>query len=174
VVNVPALVILRGNSASGKSTVARRVQVEADGARIAVIGQDQVRRELLNEEDNPNLDTIGVVELLAEHCLDLGRTTIVEGIYKRIRYGEMFDRLRALAAARDLPVLIYYLDVGLEETIRRHAGKPIAGVVTDDDLRSWYRERDLLDVPGEQVLGESMSEDVLVERILADLGAASR
>jgi hypothetical protein len=71
-------------------------------------------------------------------------------------------------------VLIYYLDVGLEETIRRHAGKPIAGVVTDDDLRSWYRERDLLDVPGEQVLGESMSEDVLVERILADLGAASR
>jgi hypothetical protein len=140
VVNVPALVILRGNSASGKSTVARRVQVEADGARIAVIG----------------------------------RTTIVEGIYKRFRYGEMFDRLRALAAARDLPVLIYYLDVGLEETIRRHAGKPIAGVVTDDDLRSWYRERDLLDVPGEQVLGESMSEDVLVERILADLGAASR
>ena len=35
----PALVILRGNSASGKSTIARKVQHDLPRGRIAVIGQ---------------------------------------------------------------------------------------------------------------------------------------
>ncbi|WP_193215206.1 zeta toxin family protein, partial [Luteolibacter marinus] len=52
--SAPALVILRGNSASGKSTIARKVQHDLPRGRIAVIGQDPVRREVLWEEnDNP-------------------------------------------------------------------------------------------------------------------------
>lgn len=137
-----------------------------------MIGQDQIRRELLNEMDSPNLDTIGVAELLTRHCLDLGRTTIVEGIFKQFRYGQMFNRLSDLAAERDLPVLTYYLDVSLEETLRRHAGKPAdgAGAVDPEEVRSWYRERDLLGLPDEQVLAEDLSEDAVVERISRDLG----
>lgn len=136
-----------------------------------MIGQDQTRRELLSEMDSPNLDTIGVVELLARHCLDLGRTTIIEGIFKQFRYGAMFDRLIALVDDRGLPVLAYYLDVSLEETLRRHADKPAdgAGGVDPDEVRSWYRERDLLGLPDEQVLAEDMSEDAMVERISRDL-----
>ncbi|WP_114855160.1 AAA family ATPase [Brachybacterium sp. YJGR34] len=165
----PPLVILRGNSASGKSTVARRIQRTLPRGRVAVIGQDHVRRELLWEHDVGQGDTIGLITAMARHCLGVGRTTVVEGIFGRERYGEMFARLLAEHAGASL---VYYLDVSLEETVRRHAGKPIAGAVSDEELASWYRVRDVLGTPGEQVLGEELTEDEMVERVLADLSAA--
>lgn len=165
----PALMLLRGNSASGKSTIARRIQHALAPDRVAVIGQDQIRREMLWEKNGPDAATIGVVELLAHHLLDLGRITIIEGIYKECDYGEMFRRL---LASHTGPSLVYYLDVSFEETMRRHAGKPIADVVSRDEMAAWYRESDLLGVPGEQVLEQARSEDELVQTLLRDLGAA--
>lgn len=166
---VPTLVILRGNSASGKSTVARRMQRSLPRGRVAVIGQDHLRRELLWEHDVAGGDTAGLILATARHCLGIGRTTVVEGIFGRERYGDMFEEL---LAAHGGPRLVYYLDVSLEETLRRHADKTIGGEVPPDEVASWYRERDVLGVPGEQVLGEELSEDDMVTRVLADLTTA--
>ncbi|MDT0465660.1 P-loop NTPase family protein [Streptomyces gibsoniae] len=38
----------------------------------------------------------------------------------------------------------FYLDVPFEETLLRHATKPIADEVDEAQLRSWYRPLDLL------------------------------
>ena len=160
------LVILRGNSASGKSTVARRVQRSLPRGRVAVIGQDHLRRELLWEHDVTNGDTAGLILATARHCLGIGRITVVEGIFGSERYGEMFEEL---LAEHDGPSLVYYLDVSLEETLRRHAGKTIGGEVPASEVASWYREHDVLGAPGEQVLGEELSEDAMVARVHADL-----
>ncbi|PWH05446.1 kinase [Brachybacterium endophyticum] len=162
----PPLVILRGNSASGKSTVARRVQRELPRSEVAVIGQDHVRRELLWERDEGPSETTGLITAMARHCLSIGRITVVEGIFGAERYGEMFQDL---LDEHDGPSLVFYLDVSLPETLRRHARKPIADHVSQQEVSSWYREHDLLRVPGEMVLGEELSEDALVRRVLDDL-----
>ncbi|MCT1591506.1 AAA family ATPase [Kocuria palustris] len=166
--SAPALVILRGNSASGKSTIARKVQHDLPRGRIAVIGQDPVRREVLWEENDNPVSTIALTEVMVLHCLSRGRTVILEGIFKVARYGQTFQRL---LTGHDGPALVYYLDVSLAETLRRHALKPIAGIVSDDEVASWYVERDTLGVPGEVLLPERISEDALVTRILSDLAA---
>lgn len=167
----PALVILRGNSASGKSTVARRVQRALPRKAVAVIGQDQVRRDVLWAQEEMQSDKTGLTLVMARHCLGIGRITVVEGIFGSEWYGGMFtDLLREHAG----PVLVYYLDVSLAETLRRHAGKPIASHVSDAEVSSWYREHDVLGVDGEVVLGEHLSEDVMVERVLRDLAACVR
>ncbi|EWS79832.1 kinase [Brachybacterium phenoliresistens] len=158
--------IIRGNSASGKSTVARRVQREQPRDAVAVIGQDHVRREMLWAHEAPDSHTPGLIATMARYCLGVGRITVVEGIFGREWYGDMFS---GLLREHSGPSLVYYLDVSLAETQRRHAGKPIADLVTDAELASWYRVHDVLGAPGEVVFGEDMSEDAMVARILADL-----
>ncbi|MGP9843079.1 AAA family ATPase [Brachybacterium sp. 107] len=168
--SAPALVILRGNSASGKFTVARRVQRSLPRGRVAVIGQDHLRRELLWEHDAANSDTAGLILATARHCLGIGRITVVEGIFGSERYGDMFEEM---LADHEGPCLVYYLDVSLAETLRRHAGKTIGGEVPASEVASWYREHDVLGAPGEQVLGEDLSEGDMVARVLADLTTAA-
>ena len=160
------LVILRGNSASGKSTVARRVQRSLPRGSVAVIGQDHLRRELLWEHDVAGGETAGLILATARHCLGIGRITVVEGIFGSERYDDMFEEM---LADHEGSCLVYYLDVSLEETLRRHAGKSIGGEVPASEVASWYREHDVLGTPGEQVLGEEFSEDDMVARVLADL-----
>lgn len=164
--SAPPFVVLRGNSASGKSTVARRVQRALPRGEVAVIGQDHVRRELLWEREAGQGDTVGLLESMVRHCLGIGRITLLEGIFGAERYHAMFTRLLRDAPG---PTLVYYLDVSLPETLRRHAGKPISTHVPAEEVASWYRPQDLLGVPGEQVLGEELDEEAMVERILADL-----
>lgn len=166
----PPLVILRGNSASGKSTVARRVQRDLPRSKVAVIGQDHVRRELLWEREVGQSDTIGLVAVMARHLLSIGRITVIEGIFGAERYGRLFEDLVSVHTGA---VLVYYLDVSLAETLRRHAGKPIADHVSPEEVASWYREHDVLGIEGEIVLGEELSEDDMVARVLSDLQQSS-
>ena len=131
-----------------------------------MIGQDHVRRELLWERDSGQGDTIGLLESMVRHCLGIGRITLLEGIFGAERYHGMFARMLRDAPG---PTLVYYLDVSLPETLRRHAGKPIAGHVAPEEVASWYRPHDVLGVPGEQVLAEALDEDQMVARVLGDL-----
>lgn len=164
----PALVILRGNSASGKSTTAQRVQRSFPRGRVALIGQDHVRRELLWERDSGDGDVCELLEVMVRHCLAAGRITILEGILRAERYGDLCARL---LAAHDGPAHVYYLDIPLGETLRRHATKELSLQVGEDDVTSWYLPHDALGVAGEVVLDEHLCADDLVARLLVDLRA---
>lgn len=148
--------------------MARRVQRELPGSKIAVIGQDHVRRDLLWERETEQRGTIGLVTVTAQHCLSIGHITVVQGIFGSERYADMFAEL---LDGHHGPSLVYYLDVSLAETLRRHARKTFAADVPDAEVASWYRERDVLGVEGEVVLGETMGEDEMAERVLQDLAA---
>ncbi|WP_422117326.1 kinase [Brachybacterium sp. UNK5269] len=155
--SAPVLVILRGNSASGKSTIARKVQHHLPQGRIAVIGQESVRPDVLWEEGAKPVATIAVTELMVHHCLSQGRTVILEGILEVARYRQIFQRL---LHDHDGPALVYYQDVSLAETLRRHSLKPIAGIVSDDEVASWYVERDTLGLPAEVLLPERRARTI--------------
>lgn len=88
------LVVLRGNSASGKSSVADGLR-ERFGRDLALVGQDNLRRIMLRERDRPGAANIGLIDLTARYALDAGFHVVVEGILYADRYGDMLTELRA-------------------------------------------------------------------------------
>ncbi|MFJ5841096.1 AAA family ATPase [Streptomyces shenzhenensis] len=162
------LVVLRGNSASGKSSVAAGLR-ERFGRGLAVVGQDNLRRIVLRERDRPGAANIGLIGLTARYALDAGFHVVVEGILYADRYGDM---LAALCADHRGPTRGYYLDVPFDETLARHATKPIADDVSERQLRDWYRPRDLLPGGIETVIGAGSALHETVDRIMLDTGLA--
>jgi len=160
--NNQKLIIIRGNSGSGKSAVAEKLREEL-GGKVAIVGLDTLRRTILMEKDHlENTDIIGLLEQTATYCLDKGYTVIIEGILSKPKYKEM---LMKLVGSANCDSHIYYIDVTLEETIKRHKTKPIADEVTDEQLRSWYQPKNYLDVPDEVVIDESSTLEETVRVI---------
>lgn len=164
----PLLLVIRGNSASGKSSLAQQVRA-AYGRGVAIVGQDVLRRQVLRERPTPGAANIGLIDLVARHALEHGFHTVVEGILEASVYGAMLATLVADQRAAGGPAACYYLDVPLEETLRRHASKPIAADVTEDQLRRWYLPHDVVAGLGEVVLPVVALPEA-VNTVLADTG----
>jgi hypothetical protein len=62
----------------------------------------------------------------------------------------------------------YYLDVSWEETLHRHAARPQAAEFGADDMRGWYRPRDLLATVDERVIPETSTLAEITSLILAE------
>ncbi len=162
------LIVLRGNSASGKSTIAAGLR-DRFGRGLAIVGQDNLRRVVLRERDRPGAANIGLIDTVARYALDAGYHVVIEGILYADRYGGMLTRLRADHRG---PAHAYYLQVPFEETLARHATKPDLVDVTERDLRSWYRPLDLLPDATETVIDAASSLRETVDRIMRETGLA--
>ena len=164
------LIVLRGNSASGKSTVAAGIR-HRYGHGLAIVGQDNLRRIVLREHDIPNGANIGLIDLTARYALDHGFHVIVEGILYADRYGDMLTALRHdhLGVTR-----LYYLHVPFEETLRRHATKPQAAEYGEAEMSAWYRELDLLPGRVEQVIQAGMGLNDTVTLVMSDAGLGTQ
>jgi predicted kinase len=160
------LIVIRGNSGSGKSTIARRLQ-RGYGRGCALIEQDYLRRIVLRERDEPGGIAPALIEQTVRFALDHGYHAVLEGILHRARYGPM---LTALLSAHRGRTAVFYLDVSFDETLRRHGTRPQAGQFTADDMRGWYAPRDLLGCDDEQVIPESSALDETVAGIAATAG----
>ena len=159
------LVVLRGNSGSGKSTTAQEIRRRV-GRGVAWIEQDYLRRILLREHDRPGVPNIGLIDQTARYALDNGYHVVLEGIFYTPHYGEM---LRRLIADHVGLTRVYYFQIPFDETLKRHSTKPLAKVVTSEQLQDWYHPCDLLGVPGEQIIDESSSLEDSAKRIIDDL-----
>ncbi|MFJ2864153.1 AAA family ATPase [Kitasatospora sp. NPDC087314] len=158
------LVVVRGPSGAGKSSTAARLRA-AYGRGIAVVGQDVLRRTVLRERDVAGGENIGLIDLVARHALDHGFHVVVEDILAADRYGRMLARLAAEHRGRSF---LYYLDVDFDETVRRHATRPLAAEVSPEQMAGWYRARDYLPGGLERVIDQRSTLDDTVGRILAD------
>jgi predicted kinase len=164
------LIVLRGNSGSGKSSVAAEVRARY-GRGIALVGQDNLRRVVLRERDVPGGANIGLIDTVARFALARGFHVLIEGILHAARYGAMLDALRGDHRGVSC---FYYLDVPFEETMRRHATRPQAAEFGRAEMHSWYRERDLLPGGIEQVVPAENSLDDTVRHVMRDAGLASQ
>ncbi|MFD0061042.1 kinase [Streptomyces sp. NPDC056690] len=165
------LVVVRGNSASGKSSVAAGIR-DRFGRGLALVGQDNLRRIVLRERDVPGGANVGLIDTVARYALDAGYHVVVEGILYADRYGDM---VAGLVGAHRGVSRCYYLDVSIEETLVRHRSKgdhEYLAQVTEQHLRDWYRERDLLPGGLESVIGADSLLDITVERIMNETGLA--
>lgn len=163
------LVVIRGNSASGKSSVAQGLR-DHYGRGIAIVGQDMIRRNVLREHDTARGASIALLSTIARAALDAGFHVVLEGILYADRYSHM---ITSLVRDHRGTSRCYYLDVPLEATLVRHASKADAAClaqVTDAHLTSWYRELDLLPDGLETVIPADSTLRDTVARIVRDTG----
>ncbi|MET9263687.1 AAA family ATPase [Amycolatopsis sp. NPDC004079] len=164
------LLVLRGPSASGKTTVAEALRASY-GRGLALVQQDLLRRQVLRERDLPGASNIGLIDQTARFALDAGYHVVVEGILRSDHYGTMLRRLVDDHRGR---TVVVYLDVSFEETRVRHAGRPQAREFTDEDMRGWYRPDDRLNLPGEHVVHASAPAADTLRLLLRCLAASGR
>lgn len=161
------LIILRGNSGSGKSSIARALRLKM-GYGTALIEQDYIRRILLREKERPNFPNIELIAQNATFALAHGYNVILEGILHEVHYGDM---LRELIANHSGKTLVYYFDVSFEETLKRHKTKPNAHEFGETEMRKWYNPTDLLKVKNEQIIPENSTFDQTLECIFKDISS---
>ena len=158
------LIMVRGNSASGKSSLAWAVRA-ARPRGIAILGQDQLRREILNVHEKPGNPTVAYLDMSARYALDQGLHVIVEGILYADIYGAMLSHLIADHRGTSR---CYRFELDFDETVRRHAGKPQAAEYGADTMRDWWRDTDPLPGVSECVIAADLSLAGATARILRD------
>lgn len=159
---MPRLIILRGNSGSGKTSLAKLLQRRL-GRGVMRISHDMVRMEILNIKAPGDLPLL--MEMLRYGHAHAG-TTVLEGILGSDAYAPLFQLAKALYGEE---IFAYYYDLPFEETLRRHASKPNRDDFGEEDMRRWWRERDLLADIKEKVFGPEISLTAAEEQVLSDL-----
>lgn len=164
--NESRVVIVRGNSGSGKSVLAHAIRT-ARPRGIAIVAHDVLRREILNVRDHPGALSVSYIDLTARFALDNGLSVVVEGILHSESYGAMLTQL-----AQDHRGLTrsYRYDLDLDETLRRHRTKSLADEVSEETVASWYRHSDSVEDLHETVFGYTVAPQEALERVLTDVG----
>jgi predicted kinase len=162
------LIVIRGNSGSGKSSLARLIRAQRPRG-VAIVGQDQVRREILRVHDGEGNPSIGLIDVMVRHLLSTGRSVVLEGILRGDFYGDLVRRLVADHAGVSS---CWFYHLSFEQTVARHVTKPNAHDWTIDEMRSWWQGVDLIDGLDEHPLGADLSLDQALDRVFADVGWA--
>lgn len=157
------LIVLRGNSGSGKSTVAKALREKSE-LKIAIVEQDYLRRFILKEKETEGNNNIALIKQTVEFALEHRYTVILEGILYFPRYGEMLKTLVEQCPDN----YFYYFDVSFDETLKRHATKPNSHEFGEKEMREWYKPRDLTHFETEKVIPESYSLEQTVQFICSE------
>jgi predicted kinase/NTP pyrophosphatase (non-canonical NTP hydrolase) len=165
---LPTLVVIRGNSGSGKSTVAKEVR-RRYGRGAALIEQDYLRRVVLREHGTNGTPTVapGFITAMVRAALGSGYHVVLEGTLHTGQYGAL---LRDLIAEHPGRSAVFWMDVSFDETLRRHAGRPGMAHISAETMASWYAADDLLGVDGEQQIAQESTVEDSVSAILHGSG----
>ena len=159
------LIILRGNSGSGKTTIAKRLQNHF-GEGTLLVSQDTVRREMLMVRDREGNISQDLIRQITEYGKGKCEYVILEGIFVKQRYKGMLEELIRFYEGN---VSIYYFDLSFEKTVDRHNSRPQAEEFGEDSLRSWWRPNDQLGIIGEKLLTEEMTPKDILDLICSQL-----
>ena len=154
------LIVLRGNSGSGKTTVAKELQCRF-GCNTMYISQDMIRREILRVKDGENTLALPLLKELLIYGNQHSDIVILEGIMYADWYKPLFELAVELY---DKNIYAYYFDLPFEETIRRHQTRAKCEEFGEEALRKWWREKDYSDVLSEiNITAEKDKESIIQE-----------
>lgn len=155
------LIILRGNSGSGKSTIAKELQ-NRFGTNTMLISQDVIRRDVLKVKDGKNTPALPLMKELLIYGHNHSNIVILEGIMYADWYKPLFDLSVQLYGSE---IYAYYFDLPFEETLKRHQTKPNCHEFGEEAMRGWWREKDFSDVLNEVSITSERNIDDIVEDI---------
>ncbi len=107
------LIVLRGNSGSGKTTVAKELQ-NRFGNNTMLLSQDVIRRDMLKVKDGENTLALPLMKELLRYGNAHSDIVILEGILRADWYQPLFELAVALYGA---DIYAYYFDISFEETL---------------------------------------------------------
>jgi predicted kinase len=155
------LVVLRGNSGSGKTTIAKELQSRF-GINTMLISQDVIRRDILKVKDGENSEAIPLMEELLKYGSQNSKVVILEGIMYAVWYKQLFELANQIYGEE---IYAYYFDLPFEETVKRHKTKPNCKDFGEDAMRRWWREKDYSDVLHEATITSEKD----IESIISDI-----
>lgn len=159
------LIILRGNSGSGKTTTAKALQKKF-GHGTMLISQDVVRREMLFVKDGPDTEAIKLLNELVlygkKHC----NIVILEGILNSRWYRKLFENLHNEFGNQ---IFAYYFNIPFEETLNRHKQKPNAHEFGEKEMKKWWNEKDLIGFIPEVYIHKDLSLNEIVNIVFQDV-----
>ena len=157
------IIIIRGNSGSGKTTVAKELckRLGTDGM---LLSQDAIRRDLLHTSDGENSIAIDLLEQLTLFGKTHSNYIVLEGILNSRWYKALFN----LIQKNFNNIYTYYYDIPFDETVKRFLTKSNTDY-TIQDMERWWNENDLIGFNGEKIISKDMSVNDVVEMILNDI-----
>lgn len=165
------LIIIRGNSGSGKTTVAKALR-HILGHNIMLLSQDVVRRKILRVKDRADTLALPLMQELLEYGWKYCDIVIVEGILRYEWYKPLFEKALQLYGRNN--ILAYYYDLSFEETLLRHQMRPSKSDFGEKEMREWWKEKDYMDIITEQRLTQEKSVDYVTDLICKDIKDYSR
>lgn len=162
---MPKLIIIRGNSGSGKTSVAKKLQ-KSIGRNTLLISQDMVRREMLFAKDGVDTPAITLITLLLQYGYENNEFAILEGILNSGWYKPLFEKAVSLYGEN---IFAYYYDLPFEETLKRHSTKKEKLSFGEIEMRRWWHEKDYISFIPEKILTADLSLEETVNLILSDV-----
>ena len=156
------LIILRGNSGSGKTTIAKELQ-NRFGSNTMLISQDVIRRDMLKVKDGENTQALPLMKELLIYGSNHSNVVILEGIMYADWYKPLFELAVKLYGTE---VHAYYFDLTFEETLKRHQTKPNCHEFGEEAMRRWWREKDFSDVLHEVTIADEEDMESIVTEIV--------
>lgn len=152
------LIMIRGNSGSGKTTVSRELQ-KRFGRNTMLISQDMIRLQMLNTKD---VEALPLIISLLQYGRQNSNITILEGILDSEVYMPLFE---AAIKEYGINIFAFYYDLPFEETLLRHSTKPNKAEFGEADMKRWWKEKDYINVIPEQVITSNISISDTVDMI---------
>ena len=159
------LIILRGNSGSGKTSVAKELQRQI-GRNTLVLPQDTVRREMLWVKDGYDTSALPLLIYLLQYGHKNNEVVILEGILNAKWYRPLFEEAVKLFG---IDIYAYYYDLPFEETLKRHETKAERFEFGEKEMRRWWIEKDYIGFIPEKTISEEMTLEAVVNMILSDV-----
>ncbi|MDA0270935.1 MAG: AAA family ATPase [Chloroflexi bacterium] len=158
------LVIIRGPSGAGKSTIAEAL-MERVTRLTALVARDRYMFMFRPDADLdvPDKD---LIEHNILHCLGQGIDVVFEGNFKPETHRELLNRLFSEHPHENY---VFYLDVSLDETLRRHDQRA-ERLITTARMRELYDAAVPLGHPDEVVIREGTSLEDAVRLIRTTAG----
>lgn len=155
------LIIIRGPLGSGKSSVAQELHNTAT-QKTALLPLDIFRASIAKEQENAPQITAEIIEHAAKKFLDAGYAVILEGVFNfdRPYYKELFNNL---LEHNQNDNHLYFLEISLDESIKRNANRSKGSAITEDKIRELYSKAQKTGYKLEKVIDveEKASKDVV-------------
>ncbi len=162
----PKLIIIRGPSGSGKSTIAHKLRESSD-RMVALLEFDTFRNDILGLQGDFYGPAIEMYTHSALTALAGGYDVIMDGIYRPEGYDNPLEKL---FGGHDGENYIFWFDISLDETAKRHSGREKSKLFGEKELAEWYSKPTAMGYDFEYAIPEHSTIEQTLELIQSKTG----